>query len=75
MGQGILNLGVAGLIIPLWDVLAPEGKQEGVLNHLRMGSISPGFPIRQAVPLELPQALDHCWACWARIFIRKNVYY
>jgi hypothetical protein len=38
---------------PIWDVLAPQGEQERVLNHLRTGSRSPAFPIRQAVPVGL----------------------
>jgi hypothetical protein len=72
-GRDILYLGVAGLDTPIWDVLAPEGEQEEALNHLRMGSISPGFPIRQAVPLGLAWARFCCWACCARFFIEKKV--
>jgi hypothetical protein len=41
LGRDILNLGVAGLDTPIWDVLAPEGKQEEVGGRLRMGSRSP----------------------------------
>jgi hypothetical protein len=40
-GRDILNLGVAGLDTPIWDILALEGKQEEALNHLRTGSRSP----------------------------------
>jgi hypothetical protein len=40
---------------PIWDVLAPQGKQERVPNHLRMCSRSPAFLIRQVVPVGLPQ--------------------
>ena len=57
LGQEILYLGAAGSGTPIWDVLAPQGEQEWVLNHLKMGSISPCFPIWQAVPLGIPQAL------------------
>ena len=74
LGRAILHLGVAGLITPIWDVLAPEGEQEEALNRLRTGSISPCFPIRQAVPLGLPQALDRYWAHWARFFIAEKLY-
>ena len=57
LGQEILYLGAAGSGTPIWDVLAPQGEQEWVLNHLKMGSISLCFPIRQVVPLGIPQAL------------------
>ena len=40
-GRDILNLGVAGFDTPIWDILAPEGKQEEALNRLRTGSRSP----------------------------------
>jgi len=50
----------------------PERKQEGALNRLRTGSISLDFPIRQAVPLGPPQALDQYWARWAHFVIAKN---
>jgi hypothetical protein len=66
--------GIVGYNKPIWDVLALEGVQEEALNRLRTGSISPGFPIRQAVPLGLAQAQNCCWARWARFFIEKNVY-
>jgi hypothetical protein len=74
LGRAILHLGVAGLITPIWDVLAPEGEQEEALNRLRTGSISPCFPIRQVVPLGLPQALVRYWARWARFFIAEKLY-
>jgi len=74
-GRDILYLGVAGLDTPIWDVLAPEGEQEEALNRLRMGSISPGFPIRQAVPLGLARARFCCWARRARFFMEKQMYY
>jgi hypothetical protein len=73
-GWDILHLGVAGLDTPIWDVLAPQGEQEWALNCLRMGSISPYFPIRQVVPVGLPLALDRYWAHWARFFIVKKLY-
>ena len=41
LGWDILNLGVAGLDTPIWDVLAPEGKQEEVGGRLRTRSSSP----------------------------------
>ena len=56
LGWEILYLGVAGLDTPIWDVLALQGEEEEALNRLRTGSISPGFPIRQAVPLGLARA-------------------
>ena len=49
---------------PIWDVLMPEGEQEEVGECLSTHSRCPAFPIRQAVPVGLPQALDHCWAHW-----------
>ena len=75
-GGGKLYIwGVAGYDTPIWDILVPEGEQEEALNRLRMGSISPGFPIRQVVPVGLPRARFCCWARWARIFIEKKKYY
>jgi hypothetical protein len=73
-GQDILYLGVVGIVTPIWDVLALKGEQEEALNRLRTGSISPGFPIRQAVPLGLARAQICCWARWARFFMEKYVY-
>jgi len=52
-GREISYLGVAGLVTPIWDVLAPQGEQEQVLNRLTMRPRSPAFPIRQAVPVGL----------------------
>jgi hypothetical protein len=72
LGREILYLGVAGLDTPIWDVLALQGEEEEALNCLRTGSISPGFPIRQAVPLGLARARFCCWARWARFFIEKE---
>jgi hypothetical protein len=60
---------------PIWDVLAPEGKQEGALNRLGTRSRSPAFLIRKAVPVGLPQAHFCCWARWARFFIVNFLYY
>jgi len=43
-------------------IIIPPSKQMTTMPHVAvvalavMGSISPGFPIRQAVPLELPQS-------------------
>jgi len=74
-GWDILYLGVAELDTPIWNFLAPKGEQEEVPNHLRMGSISPGFPIRQVVPLGLAQARFCSWACWALFFMEKQMYY
>jgi hypothetical protein len=73
-GQEILYLGVAGLDTPIWDVLAPQGEQERVLNGLTMCSRSPAFPIRLAVPVELAWARFCWWAHWARLFILKKLY-
>jgi hypothetical protein len=74
-GREISYLGVSGLDTPIWDVLAPPGEQERVLNHLRMGSRSPVFPIRQAVPVGLSRARFCCWARWAWFIIAKRMYY
>ena len=74
-GWDILYLGVVELDTPISDVLAPEGEQEEVPNRLRMGSISPCFPIRQAVPLGLAWARFCCWARWASFFMEKQMYY
>jgi hypothetical protein len=74
LGREILYLGVAGLDTPIWDVLVLQGEEEEVLNRLRTGSISPGFPIRQAVPLGLAQAWFCCWARWARFLMQKKKY-
>ena len=71
-GWNISYSGVAGIVTPIWDVLAPEGEQEEALNCSRMGSISLGFPIRQPVPLGLARARFYCWARWARFFLEKN---
>jgi hypothetical protein len=73
-GRKFYIWGIVGYNKPIWDVLALEGVQEEALNRLRTGSISPGFPIRQAVPLGLARAQNCCWARWARFFIEKNVY-
>jgi hypothetical protein len=72
LGREILYLGVAGLDTPIWDVLALQGEEEEALNRLRMGSISPGFPIRQAVPLGLARAWFCCWARWAWFLMQKK---
>jgi hypothetical protein len=61
--------------IPIWDVLAPEGTQEGAGEHLTMGTRSRTIPIRQVVPVGLLWARFCSWACWAPFFIRKTVYY
>jgi hypothetical protein len=71
-GRDILYLGVSGLDTPIWDVLAPEGEQEEAPNRSRTDSISPGFPIRQAVPLGLARARFCCWARWARFFMGEK---
>ena len=49
---------------PIWDVLTPEEEQEEAGEHLSTHSRCLAFPIRQVVPVGLPQALDHCWAHW-----------
>jgi hypothetical protein len=72
LGGDILYLGVSGLDTPIWDVLAPEGEQEEAPNRSRTDSISPGFPIRQAVPLGLARARFFCWARWARFFMGEK---
>jgi hypothetical protein len=52
-GWDILYLGIYGIYTSIWDVLAPRGKWEGAGERLRMGSRSPAFPIKQAVPVQL----------------------
>ena len=42
---------------PIWDVLAPEGEQEGVLNRFTTRPRSLAFLIRNAVPVGLPQPI------------------
>jgi hypothetical protein len=73
-GREISYLGVAGLVTPIWDVLAPQGEQERALNHLRTCSRSLAFPIRKAVPVVLDQAQFCCWARWAWFFAVENMY-
>ena len=41
-----------------------EGEQEEAGECLSMHSRCLAFPIRQAVPVGLPWALDRCWAHW-----------
>jgi hypothetical protein len=72
--QEISYLGAAGLVTPIWHVLAPQGKQEWVLNHLTTCSRSLCFKIRQAVPVGLAQAWDHCCGHWAWLFACKILY-
>ena len=59
---------------PIWDVLVHQGEQVQVLIHLSTHSRCPVFPIRQAVPVGLAQALDCCWGHWAWYFIPKKLY-
>ena len=61
LGWDILYLGPAGVDTPIWDVLAPRGKQEGVGEHLRMSSRCPAFLIKQAVPVQLGLAFGCIW--------------
>jgi len=74
-GREISYLGRAGLVTPIWDVLAPQGEQERVLNRLTTCSRSPAFPIRQVVPVGLARARFCCWARWARPFAAKTSVY
>ena len=41
-GRDILYLGIYGLYTSIWDVLAPEGEQEGAQKRLATRSRSPG---------------------------------
>jgi hypothetical protein len=66
----ISYLGVAGLDTPIWDVLAPQGKQKRALDCFGTCSRSPAFPIRQVVPVGLARAWFCCWARWARLFMK-----
>jgi len=62
------NLGTARVDTPIWDVLAPWGKRGGVGEHLRMGSKSLGYPIRQAVPIGLGFSFwAHLWVVVVRV--------
>ena len=59
------NLGTVRVDTPIWDVLAPRGKREWVGERLSTGSRSPGYPIRQAVPIELGLAFGRiCGRLW-----------
>jgi len=49
-GREIAYLGSAGLVTPIWDVLAPQREQEQAPNRLTTCSRSPAFQIRQVVP-------------------------
>jgi len=69
-GWEISYLGVAGLDTPIWDVLAPQGKQKRVLNRLTTCPRSLAFPIRQAVPVGLAGARFCYWAHSAWLFIK-----
>jgi len=68
-------LGVAGFITPIWDVLAPQGERDEAGQRLWGAKLINSFPIRQPVPVGLARARFCSWACWARFFIEKNVYY
>jgi len=68
-GRDISYLGRAGLVIPIWDVLTPQGEQEQALNHSTTRPRSLTFPIRQAVPVGLARARFCSWARWASFFI------
>jgi hypothetical protein len=67
-------LGVAGYITPIWDILALKGEREEAGEHLYGAKFENYVPIRQAVPVGRARARFCSWACWARIFIEKNVY-
>jgi len=41
-GQDFLYLGIYGLHTPIWDVLAPEGEQEGAQKRSTTRPRSPG---------------------------------
>jgi hypothetical protein len=53
VGRDILYLGIYGLYTPIWDVLAPEGEQEGAGKRLKTGSRSPGSKLGKRCQLGL----------------------
>jgi hypothetical protein len=52
-GRDILYLGIYGLYISIWDVLAPEGEQEGAKKRSRTCSGSPGSQLGKRCQLGL----------------------
>jgi hypothetical protein len=71
LGREITYLGAAGVDTPIWDVLAPWGKREGAGERLRTGSRSPGYPIRQVVPIGLGYSF---WAHLWGVLVRRKMY-
>jgi hypothetical protein len=58
-GRDILYLGIYGLYRSIWDVLAPEGEQEGAKKRLRMRSGSPGSQLGKRCQ----------WACLGSVLL------
>jgi hypothetical protein len=56
-GRDILYLGIYGLYTPIWDVLAPEGEQEGAGKRLKTCSRSPGSKLGKRCQLGLGSEL------------------
>jgi len=52
-----------------------KGEQEEAGEHLCGAKFENYVPIRQVVPVGLTWARFCCWACWARFFMVKSVYY
>jgi len=73
-GWEISYLGISWLDTPIWDVLAPQGEQKQVLNHLTMCSRSPAFSIRQVVPVGIARVQFCCWAHWAQFSTIETMY-
>jgi hypothetical protein len=76
IGGGKLYIsGVAGLYMPIWDILAPQGERVGARERSWGDRFENYVPIRQAVPVGLARARFCSWARWAQFFIKKKVYY
>src|SRR6266567_2070864 len=60
---------------PIWDIFAPQQEWGWAAEETTMRFRSLSFQIRQVVPGGLARAWFCCWACWARFFSGKKLYY